>query len=55
MCSSVVVSSKVGREKRKKRVSRQFFEWLSVAGACLPAAVSLLLLEALFVQISGGA
>jgi hypothetical protein len=44
-CSSVVVSSKVGR---KKRVWRQFCEWLSEAMAHLPAAVSLLLLEALF-------
>jgi hypothetical protein len=48
-CSSVVVSSK-GREKR---VSRQFCEWLSEAVAHLPTAVSLLLLEALFIQISG--
>jgi hypothetical protein len=49
--SSVVFSSKVGREK--KRVWRQVCEWLSVAVACLPAAVSLLLLVALFMQISG--
>jgi hypothetical protein len=49
-CSSVVVSSKVGR---KKGVWRQFCEWLSEAVAHLPAAVSLLLLEALFMQISG--
>jgi hypothetical protein len=48
--SSVVVSSK---ELRKKRVWRQFCEWLSEAVACLSAAVSLLLLEALFMQISG--
>jgi hypothetical protein len=44
--SSVVVSSKVGKEK--KRVWRQFCEWLSEAVAHLPTAVSLLLLEALF-------
>jgi hypothetical protein len=49
-CSSVVVSSK---EERKKRVWRQVCEWLSEAAAHLPAAVSLLLLEALFMQISG--
>jgi hypothetical protein len=49
----VVVSSKVRREKRKKKVWRQFCEWLSEAVACLPTAVSLLLLEALFMQISG--
>jgi hypothetical protein len=51
-CSSVFVSSKVGREK-KKRFWRQVCEWLSAAMARLPAAVSLLLLEALFMQISG--
>jgi hypothetical protein len=50
-CSSVVVSSKV--ERKKKRVWRQFCEWVSEAVAHLPAAVSLLLLEALFMQISG--
>jgi hypothetical protein len=50
-CGSVVFSSKVGREK--KRVWRQFCEWLSVAVACLPTAVSLLLLAVLFMQISG--
>jgi hypothetical protein len=49
-CSLVIVSSK---EERKKRVWRQFCEWLSEAAAHLPAAVSLLLLEALFMQISG--
>jgi predicted transcriptional regulator len=48
--SSVVVSSKEGR---KKRVWRQFCEWLSEAVAHLPAAVSLLFLEALFMQTSG--
>jgi hypothetical protein len=49
-CSSVVVSSK---KERKKRVWRQFCEWLSEAVAHLPAAVSLLLLDALFMEISG--
>jgi hypothetical protein len=49
-----VFSSKVGREKRKKkRVWRQVCEWLSAAVACLPRDLSLLLLEALFMQISG--
>jgi hypothetical protein len=46
----VVVSSKVGRGKKESGDS-------SVNGICtvasLPAAVSLLLLEALFIQISG--
>jgi hypothetical protein len=37
----------------KKRVWRQFCEWLSEAVAYLPTAVSLLLLEAFFMQISG--
>jgi hypothetical protein len=37
----------------KKRIWRQFCEWLSEAVAFLPTAVSLLLLEALFMQISG--
>jgi hypothetical protein len=41
------------RKREKKRVWRQFCEWLSGAVAHLPAAVSLLLLEALFMQISG--
>jgi peptidoglycan biosynthesis protein MviN/MurJ (putative lipid II flippase) len=40
------------QRKREKRVWRQVCEWLPEAVACLPAAVSLLLLEALFVQIS---
>jgi hypothetical protein len=40
-------------KRKKKRVWRQFSEWLSVAVPCLPVAVSLLLLEALFMQISG--
>jgi hypothetical protein len=47
--SSVVLSSKEGR---KKRVWRQLCEWLSEAAAHWPAAVSLMLLEALFMQIS---
>jgi hypothetical protein len=47
----VAVSSK--EERKKKRVWRQFCEWLSEPVARLPAAVSLLLLEALFMQISG--
>jgi hypothetical protein len=53
-CSLVVFSSKVGR-KKKKIVWRQFCEWYLWlwAVSCLPAAVSLLLLEALFMQISG--
>jgi hypothetical protein len=41
------------RKRKKKRVWRQFYEWLSEAAAHLPAAVTLLLLEALFIQISG--
>jgi hypothetical protein len=41
------------RKKEKTSVWRQFCEWLSEAVACLPAAISLLLLEALFMQISG--
>jgi hypothetical protein len=40
-------------KKEKKGVWRQFCEWLSEAVTHLPAAVSLLLLEALFMQISG--
>jgi hypothetical protein len=50
-CTSVVVSSK--EERKKKRVWRQVCEWLSAAVACLTTAVSLLLLEVLFMQISG--
>jgi hypothetical protein len=46
----VVVSSK---EERKEKVWRHFCECLSEAVAHLPSAVSLLLLEALFMQISG--
>jgi hypothetical protein len=39
--------------RKKKNLWRQFCEWLSEAVAHLPAAVSLLLLEALFLQFSG--
>jgi hypothetical protein len=49
-CSSVVVSSK--EEREKKKVWRQVCECLFEAVAHLPTAVSLLLLEALFMQIS---
>jgi hypothetical protein len=49
-CSSVVFSSK---EEREKIVWTHFCKWLSEAAAHLPTAVSLLLLEALFMQISG--
>jgi hypothetical protein len=55
----VVLSSKVGskREKKKKKNKKRSLETVlrivSTAVACLPAAVSLLLLEALFMQISG--
>jgi hypothetical protein len=41
------------KEREKKRVWRQICECLSEAVAHLPTAVSLLLLEALFMQISG--
>jgi hypothetical protein len=41
------------QKKREKNVWRPFCEWLSEAVAHLPAAFSLLLLEALFIQISG--
>jgi hypothetical protein len=40
------------QRKKEKKVWRQVCEWLSAAVACLPVAVSLLLLEALFMQIS---
>jgi hypothetical protein len=40
------------RNEEKKKSLRQFCEWLSEALAHLPAAVSLLLLEALFMQIN---
>jgi hypothetical protein len=45
----VVFSLKVGREKKKslETVLRM------ISAACLPTAVSLLLLEALFMQLSG--
>jgi hypothetical protein len=49
-CSSVVVSSK---EKRKKKSLETGLRMVSAAVAHLPAAVILLLLEALFMQISG--
>jgi hypothetical protein len=41
------------REKEKKRIWKQFCECLSEAMAQLLTAVSLLLLEALFMQFSG--
>jgi hypothetical protein len=41
------------REKKEKRIWRQVCECLSEVVAHLPAAVSLLMLEALFMQISG--
>jgi hypothetical protein len=41
------------RKGEKKRVWRLFCEWLFEAVAHLPTAVSLLLLEVLFMQISG--
>jgi hypothetical protein len=37
----------------KKKVWGQLCDWLSEAVSHLPAAVSLLLLEALFMQMSG--
>jgi hypothetical protein len=49
----VVVSSKEQRKKKRKRAWRQVCECLSEAVAHLPTAVSLLLLEALLMQISG--
>jgi hypothetical protein len=51
-CNSVVLSSRVGR-KRKKKSLETVLRVVSAAVACLPAAVSLLLLVALFMQISG--
>jgi hypothetical protein len=42
-----------GREKKKKKSLEIVLRMVSAAVACLPAAVSLLLLEALFMQISG--
>jgi hypothetical protein len=41
------------QRKKEKKIWGLFCEWLSEAVAHLPAAVSLLLLEALFMQISG--
>jgi hypothetical protein len=43
----------LSHQREKKKVWRLFFEWLSEAAAHLPTAVSLLLLEALFMHISG--
>jgi hypothetical protein len=48
----VVLSSKVGR-KRKKKSLETVLRMVSAAVACMPAAFSLLLLAALFMQISG--
>jgi hypothetical protein len=42
-----------GREKKKKKSLETVLRMVSSAVACLPAAVSLLLLEALFMQLSG--
>jgi hypothetical protein len=53
-CSSLVFSSKVRRVKRKKKKSLETVLWMAICGCgLLPAAVSLVLLEALFMQISG--
>jgi peptidoglycan biosynthesis protein MviN/MurJ (putative lipid II flippase) len=58
-CNSVVLSSKVGRkrEKKKKTTKKESLEtvlrMVSAAVACLTAAVSLLLLDVLFMQIFG--
>jgi hypothetical protein len=52
-CNSVVLSSKVGRKREKKNSLETVLRMESAAVACLPAAVSLLLLEVLFMQISG--
>jgi hypothetical protein len=50
-CSLIVFSSKVGREKKKNLETGL---WMAICiVAHLPTAVSLLLLEALFMQISG--
>jgi hypothetical protein len=51
MCSSVVFSSKVVREKNKIKSLETVLRMVSAAMTCLPSAVSLLLLEALFMQI----
>jgi hypothetical protein len=49
----LVLSLSHKRRRKKKKSLVKFCEWLSEAVACLLAAVSLLLLEALFMQISG--
>jgi hypothetical protein len=50
-CSLVIFSSKVGREEKN---TLETVLWIvSATVACLPTAVSLLLLEALFMQVSG--
>jgi hypothetical protein len=51
-CSSVVFSSKVGREREKNSLETVLW-MISAAVASLSTAVRLLLLEALFMQISG--
>jgi hypothetical protein len=51
-CNSVVLSSRVER-KRKKKSLETVLTMVSAAVACLPVAVSLLLLAVLFMQISG--
>jgi hypothetical protein len=51
-CNSVVLSSKVGRQRKTKSLEA-VLRMVSAAVACLLAAVSLKLLEALFMQISG--
>jgi hypothetical protein len=43
-----LLQKKKKRKGEKKRIWRQFCEWLSEAAACLPAAFSVLLLDALF-------
>jgi hypothetical protein len=48
----VVLSSKVERQRKKKSLET-VLRMVSATVASLPAAVSLLLLEALFMQISG--
>jgi hypothetical protein len=52
-CNSVVLSSKVGRKREKNKSLETVLRMVSAAVAYLPTAVSLLLLEALFMQISG--
>jgi hypothetical protein len=46
--NSIVLSSKVGRKREKKKSLETVLKMVSAALACLTAAVSLLLLEALF-------